>query len=131
MRLKPLLTSVLCALLSLLVVFWAVPRLLIGWSDPAWIAMDLFAPICIAILLLKHICPTPPHYIWFGLPIQYGLLFFFRGTISQNLGISAVGLTGFEYMFQAVLWPLLVTMSQCAALLLLKPRAREPSSDQG
>ena len=111
------LVAAVCGLISLLVVFVVVPWLP-SMPDPAWIAVDLLAPAALALLLGGFLCPTSALYLWLGLPIQYLLLFLFRGPLAGNLGISLRSLGSFEYFFAAAIWPLGTTLVQFLALFL-------------
>ena len=110
---KNLLRGLVCGVLTLVIDFIAIPKLCVGVSDPVWIALMFLLPAILAAVLLRG----APVWVFAGLLVQYPLLWlgadFFAGLLGQSLG----GLGGLAYAFQAVAWPLAVTLVQFALLL--------------
>ncbi len=103
-----LLLSALCGLISFFIEFFAVPQFT-ALPDPIWIAMTILLPVVAGAVLLRNISPA---YVWVGLPVQYLLLYFLSKPVSEMLGVSPEGLIDFNFLFQAVVWPLAATLAQ-------------------
>ncbi len=77
-------------------------------------------PVVAAVLLLRRIWHIPSIFIWAGLPVQYLVLFFWAERISGILGISLGGLGGLEYLFEAAVWPFVITLLQFFVLFWIE-----------
>lgn len=129
MRIKPLVISVIGGLLSFLIVFIVVPRFALGVPDALWLTVGALMAIAVPVLLLWGIWRIPPAYIWLGLPVQYAVLFIFRHPISKTLGITMDGLGGLAYLFDAAVYPLVVTAMQFLTVLFFKKRKSDSKTD--
>lgn len=129
MRIKPLVISLIGGLLSFLIVFIVVPRFALGVPDALWLTVGALMAVAVPAFLLWKILRIPPAYIWFGLPMQYVVLFIFRHSISKTLGITLDGLGGFAYLFDAAVYPLVVTAMQFLTVLFFKKRKSDSKTD--
>ena len=119
MKIKGLLISTVCGVFSFVANFVVISQTA-ALPDPLWMALMLLIPILIAVCLIKWSAEVHPRYIWAGLPAQYLLFFIFSKQVSAELGIDLVkGTGGFEYVFFAAIWPLVVTFAQFLSLILL------------
>lgn len=125
MKVTRFLISAIFGLLSFFIEFVAVPKFFIGWPDPIWIAITVLAPVAIVVFLAEKIWRIPLKYIWIGLPVQYLALFLFREPIAKIWGITLAGLHGLAYLFQAAIWPFIVTLAQFFVLLCIKRSEQE------
>lgn len=120
-----LFVSAICGLFSCLIEFVAIPLVfstspLLGAPDFIWMALRILLPVAAAVLLLRRIWHIPSGFVWAGLPVQYLLLFFWAKQISGIIGITLDGLGGFEYLFEAAVWPFAVTLLQFSVLFCLE-----------
>lgn len=117
--------STICGLLSFFIEFVAIPlffstSMFLGIPDFIWMALRILMPVAAAVLLIRRIWHIPSGFIWVGLPIQYLLLFFWAKQISGIIGITLDGLGGFEYLFEAAIWPFVATLLQFFVLFCLE-----------
>lgn len=118
-KIKGLLISTVCGVLSFFANFVIISQT-VALPDPLWMTLMLLIPILIAVCLIKRSTEVHPGHIWVGLPAQYLLFFIFSKQISAELGINLVkGTGGFEYVFFATIWPLVVTLAQFFSLIVL------------
>ena len=120
-------SAVLCGVLSLFADFILIPTVfrippMLGLPDPVWMSLIILIPVILALYLLERKTHVPPGYVWFGLPAQYLILIVFAEPISKIRGIGLSGIRVMEYLWEAAVWPLGVTVAQFAVLIALRFR---------
>lgn len=120
-----LLISAVCGLLSLVIEYVIIYqffslRPFLGTPDFAWITLRILLPAWAVILLLRQTGKIPSGFIWFGLLVQYFVLFVFADHFSEILRMPLDGLGGFEYIFDVVVFPFVVTLVQFIILFLIE-----------
>jgi len=106
---KLLLPGLLCGAACFAIAFWLIPTACIGWPDPLWIGCKALLPVGAAWLLLGK---QPLWTLWPGLLVQYTLLWQLAEPTARLNGIALGGLGGFQYLFEAAVWPLGLTFLQ-------------------
>lgn len=118
-----LLISAVCGLLSLVIEYviclqFFSLRPFIGTPDFAWITLRILLPAWAVILLLRQTGKIPSGFIWFGLFVQYFVLFVFADHFSELPRMSHDGLAFFTYVFDVVVYPFVATLVQFIVLFL-------------
>ena len=117
---KNLIITVICALLTFVIDFFFVPKVMRGIPDFIWMGMMVLLPTLLAILLFVRDKEYKQWNLFVGMVIQYVLLIAFASPISQTFGSSIEHALGwFGYIGAAFPWPLVVTIIQFVVLKII------------